>query len=305
VQEQVVNANALLLEFKPLLQRAVGDATELQMRFHRPLGSVRLDPNQLQATLLSLVGNARDAMPDGGTLRIETRDVVLTDTDVLAMPDARPGRHVRISVEDDGAGMDSATLAQAFEPFFTTKEVGKGTGLGLSQVYGFVRQAGGHCRLRSAPGKGCAVELYFPEAEHAVQALDRAPGVMPLRQASDGDVVLLVEDEDALRELAAESLSLLGYKVLSAPDARVALDILHGQDRVDILFSDVVMPGGMNGAQLAMEARRIRSDLKVLLTSGYTTTATGGVRDLPADVPLLRKPYMRDELAAKLQAVAG
>lgn len=200
--------------------------------------------------------------------------------------------------------MDKATASHAFEPFFTTKEGGRGTGLGLSQVYGFVRQAGGHCRLHSAPGRGCTVELYFPESIKDTPALE-ASRVVPLRRTVNGDVVLIVEDKDTVRELAAESLSSLGYAVLTAPDARVALNMLSGPNRIDILFSDIVMPGGMNGAQLATEAKVIRPNLKVLLTSGYNATATGGVRELPEDVPLLRKPYMRDELAAKLQAVAG
>ena len=211
------------------------------------------------------------------------------------------GEHVRITVADTGTGMDADTVAKVFEPFFTTKEVGKGTGLGLSQVYGFARQAGGFCRIRSAPGQGCAVELYLPRSVNRPSIEVARPS--PLRRASGGEVVLVVEDDDAVRVIAAASLQSLGYQVLTAGDARAALDMLRGPNRVDILFSDVVMPGGMNGAQLAVEARRIRPAMQVLLTSGYTETATGGCQELPEGVPLLRKPYMKAELAAKLRAV--
>jgi CheY-like chemotaxis protein len=204
-----------------------------------------------------------------------------------------------VSVTDTGTGMNEATLQRVFEPFFTTKEIGKGTGLGLSQVYGFIRQAGGQCRIRTAHNEGCTVDLLLPRSQPAVPM--KPPAIMPLCKASNNEVVLLVEDEHAVREIAAESLQVLGYTVQEAINARMALEILRGPSRIDLLFSDVVMPGGMNGAQLAVEARRIRPDLKVLLTSGYT--ATGGTHDLPPEVPLLRKPYVREDLAAKLSAV--
>lgn len=308
LQTATVNPNRLISDFLPLLQRAIGETVAVELMLDPQLDPTRVDPSQFQAALLNLAVNARDAMPSGGQLRIETRNVALGQGHLADMPEARPGDYLRITVSDTGIGMDPATTARAFDPFFTTKEVGKGTGLGLSQVYGFVHQAGGHCRLQSAPGRGCTVDLYLPRSDStSLQSGDPTGlrNVVPLRHAAGGEVVLVVEDEDAVRDMAAESLRALGYGVLSAPDARVALDVLRGPTRVDILFSDVVMPGGMNGGQLALQARLLRPKLKVLLTSGYTITATGGARELPEGVPLLRKPYLREDLAAQLQAALG
>ena len=302
VKPETIDLNRLAGEFKPLLQQAVGGAITVELDLDPALGPVLLDASQIQAALLNLAGNARDAMPSGGQLRLETRNVILSSRDAAALPNAAPGSYLLLRVVDTGTGMDPATAERAFEPFFTTKDVGKGTGLGLSQVYGFVRQAGGSLRIVSAPGQGCTVELYLPRSTAPVAMVAEA-ATTPLRRAINGEVVLIVEDEDSVREMAAESLDGLGYGVLTAPDARVALEILRGPSRVDIMFSDVVMPGGMNGAQLAHTARTIRPDMKVLLTSGYTVTATGGARELPPDVPLLRKPYMRDDLAEQLQSV--
>lgn len=302
VAPQTLNLNRVIGEFTALIKQAVGEAVEVSLVLDPGLDPARLDQSQFQAVLLNLAGNARDAMPSGGTLQITTRNVTATADDVAGVQDARPGQYLQVTIADTGTGMDAATAARAFEPFFTTKEVGKGTGLGLSQVYGFVRQAGGFCRVRTAPGEGCAVDLFLPRSSDETAGMT-SHGLMPLRAASGSEVVLVVEDEDALREMAAESLDQLGYHVLTAPNARMALDVLRGPTRIDVLFSDVVMPGGMNGAQLAVQAREIRPDLKVLLTSGYINTATAGTRELPEGVPLLRKPYIREELAAKLQTV--
>ncbi len=208
-----------------------------------------------------------------------------------------------VSVSDTGHGMDAATLTRAFEPFFTTKDVGKGTGLGLSQVYGFVRQAGGHAQIKSEAGRGTSVELYLPRsAEKAVETRPDDP--LPLRRAASGEVVLVVEDEPAVLEMAVESLGELGYRTLTATRASEALERLGGPERIDILFSDVIMPGGMNGVQLTVEARRLRPGLRVLLTSGYTGTALDE-QGVPADLPLLSKPYQRDQLAHQLRIVLG
>ena len=302
VNPEVLNLNRILAELEPLLRRAVGEDIAIAFDLDARLDPVRLDPGQFQAAVLNLAGNARDAMPEGGILTVATRNLALGPADLQDVPEATPGAYVVATVSDTGLGMDAATAARAFEPFFTTKEIGKGTGLGLSQVYGSARQAGGFCRLRTAPGEGCTVEIVLPRSAEAGIA-ELGQGGVPLRRAAGGEVVLVVEDEDALREMAADSLQTLGYRVLTAADARAALKILRGDARIDILFSDVVMPGGMNGAQLAGEASAIRPGLKVLLTSGYTTTATGGTRELPRGVPLLRKPYLREDLAAKLHTV--
>ncbi|HET6606550.1 MAG TPA: MASE4 domain-containing protein [Rhodopila sp.] len=296
---QLVNVNRLINEFMPLLIGAVGAEIPIRLLLDPFLDPARLDPGQFQATLLNLAANARDAMPSGGALTIETRMFNPTQSDLAAIPGLTNEPCLLVSVTDTGTGMNEATLQRVFEPFFTTKEIGKGTGLGLSQVYGFIRQAGGQCRIRTAHNEGCTVDLLLPRSQPAVPM--KPPAIMPLCKASNNEVVLLVEDEHAVREIAAESLQVLGYTVQEAINARMALEILRGPSRIDLLFSDVVMPGGMNGAQLAVEARRIRPDLKVLLTSGYT--ATGGTHDLPPEVPLLRKPYVREDLAAKLSAV--
>jgi CheY-like chemotaxis protein len=197
--------------------------------------------------------------------------------------------------------MEGGTLARAFEPFFTTKGVGSGTGLGLSQVYGFCRQTGGFARITSNVGQGTTVEMYLPRSHDRAER--SATGlILPLRRAAEGEVILVVEDDQAVLEMAVESLSDLGYETLTAPDAQSALSILRSNARIDMLFSDVVMPGGMNGVQLSVEAKRLRPELKVLLSSGYTGAALGSA-GLPADMPILNKPYGREDLAKKLRMV--
>lgn len=299
---EIVNLNKVLNEFQPLLERRASKAVTLVLDLDPHLGPVRLDPGQFHAAVLNLVVNARDALPAGGTVTIRSRNVTLGVADVAATPELDPGSYVLVAVTDDGIGMDEGTAAKAFEPFFTTKEVGKGTGLGLSQVYGTVRQAGGHARIVSALGRGATVEMLSRLQDRI--ALDR-PGhdIVPLRRATPGEVVLVVEDEPSVMELAVECLQELGYHTLTAFNAVLALERLKGAERIDALFSDVVMLGGMNGVQLAVQARRLRPGLKVLLTSGYSASAEGG--DVPEDVPLLPKPYDRGQLAARLRLVIG
>ena len=200
--------------------------------------------------------------------------------------------------------MDSQTLARVFEPFFTTKEVGKGSGLGLAQVYGLARSAGGDVSINSKVGVGTTVKLYFPRSSDvASEEAQATSSKVPLRRAASGETVLLVEDDEQVLDMAIESLEELHYKVVVAHNAREALDHLKGSERIDILFSDVVMPGGMNGAQLAAEARHLRPGLQVLLTSGYVAEAND--HGIGLDVPVLNKPYRRDELARTLRVVLG
>jgi CheY-like chemotaxis protein len=239
-------------------------------------------------------------MPDGGKLKISTHNVKITE-ERAGYPDARPGSYVVVSISDTGDGMEEGTLARAFEPFFTTKDVGSGTGLGLSQVYGFCRQTGGFARIASGVGHGTTVEMYLPRSDDRPERNSGAL-VLPLRRASDGEVILVVEDEPAVLEMAVESLNDLGYRTLTAADAQSALGILRSGARIDMLFSDVVMPGGMNGVQLSVEAKRLRPDLKVLLSSGYTGAVLGN-SGVPEDMPLLSKPYRREDLATKLRMV--
>ena len=301
LRPQTVNPNRLLKDFQPLLRRAVGETVEVRLDLDAALDPVRLDPGQFESAVLNLAVNARDAMPGGGTLTVTTCNATLGALQLADRPDLAPGAYVLVSVADTGVGMDAATAARAFEPFFTTKDVGKGTGLGLSQVYGFARQAGGHLKVETAPGRGTTIALYLPRScEQAAPAPTEAG--LPLRRAANGEVVLVVEDEPGVLEMAVESLGELGYRTLTAEHAAAALERLRGPERIDILFSDVVMPGGMNGVQLSVEARRLRPGLRVLLTSGYTASALSD-QGVPPDLPLLGKPYLREELAEKLHLV--
>ncbi len=301
---ETLNPNRLLLEFRALAQRAVGEAIDLQVDLDPGVDPVRVDPAQFESAVLNLIVNARDAMPTAGTIRLQCRNVHLP-TEAVAERGISPGAYVMVSVTDTGVGFEPETLQRAFEPFFTTKEVGRGSGLGLSQVYGFMRSAGGDIVIDSTPGLGTSVRLYFPRSEDAAaEERHHANSRVPLRRASSGDTVLLVEDDEQVLGMAVESLEELRYKVVVSRNAREALEHLRGPERIDILFSDVVMPGGMNGAQLAVEAQRLRPGLKVLLTSGYVGD-NGAGQTTGQDLPMLNKPYRRDELAQKLRVVLG
>ena len=292
INPETLDLNKRLTDFMPLLDRAAREAVGVELDLDPGLGAVRLDPGHFEAAILNLVGNARDAMPHGGQIVITTRNVLMT----TAIGELPPGPYVRVAVSDNGTGMDPATAAKAFEPFFTTKEIGKGTGLGLSQVYGFAKQAGGDARIISALGEGTTVELLIPRVETQAVLGAADPDCQPLH-AGRGEVVLVVEDEPGVRDMAVESLQVLGYTTLACATARAALDHLRAGDRIDLLFSDVVMPGGISGFELAAEARRLRPNLKILLTSGYTGTYP---EDELRDLPLLTKPYDRDTLATQL-----
>ena len=295
VKPETINLNRRLMEFEQLLRRAAREAVEVALDLDPGLDPVRLDPGHFEAAILNLVGNARDAMPEGGRVVIATRNISLDNGD-----DLPTGAYVRVTVSDTGVGMDAEAMAKAFEPFFTTKEIGKGSGLGLSQVYGFAKQAGGDVRIASSPGKGTTVEILLPRTMEQVPSDRVSSEALPLRTANDGEVVLVVEDDPGVLAMTVDSLRDLGYATLTATTAVAAIDVLRGHQRVDVLFSDVVMPGGMNGLQLSIEARRLRRNLKVLLTSGYTA---GFDTESVRDVPLLTKPYDRGQLASQLRAV--
>ena len=298
IKPETIDANARLRDFKSLLQRAANATIQIDLDLDILPCPVRIDPGQFEAAILNLVGNARDSMPAGGHIVIATRNIAIATADYL---DLAPGQYISVTVSDNGEGMDPETAAKAFDPFFTTKEVGKGTGLGLSQVYGFVRQAGGCARIISAPNEGTTVELIMArsgEKPAIEQLLDKDVRIRP---ATEGEVILIVEDEPCVLEAGVQNLRDLGYKTIAVPDAHSALEKLGTAERVDILFSDIVMPGGMDGFQLSVAARDLRPGIKVLLTSGYART--GMAVDLPKDVPLLTKPYDRAQLAKHLQLV--
>ena len=298
---ETVNPNRLITELQGLLHRAAGAGVEIIARLSAVLDPAKLDPAEFEAALLNLVVNARDAMDGSGRITIETENIEFGTT--APNPEIVPGRYVVVAVTDTGTGMAPDVQARAFDPFFTTKEPGRGSGLGLSQVYGFAKSAGGHVQIDSREGAGTTVRLYLPRSADAPNRPQPRPGATPLRPASGNEAILVVEDDAEVSALVVENLEALGYHVLSAGDARQALEILRSAANIDLLFSDVVMPGGMNGAQLAIEARRLRPSLKVLLTSGYTASALSREHGVPGDLDLLGKPYRRDELASKLRLV--
>jgi signal transduction histidine kinase len=290
----VVSLDEVLVACEPFLRRALGEEHVLDLNFVPDLWCSRIDTSQFEAAILNLVVNARDAMPLGGHLGIATSNVVIDAAEARRSPDLTAGDYVLVRVTDTGTGMDPDVTAHAFEPFFTTKEVGKGTGLGLSQVYGFIKQSGGHALIESAPGAGTTFRLYLPRCDDVRQVSDgetRARGTTP----TGHETVLVVEDNAEVLELAVTTISDLGYRVLTAGDGPSALDIVQGGEPIDLLFSDVVMPGGMNGFELVSRARAIRGGLKALVTSGYANVHRPGAHR--PDVPLLLKPYRRGDLA--------
>jgi signal transduction histidine kinase len=302
---QAVNLNQLIADSENLIRRVIGEQIEVVTMLSPALAQVQIDRAQFETAILNLVINSRDAMEAGGRITIETRNVIVEPNYAADDPEATPGPHVMVAVRDSGAGMTPAVLARAFDPFFTTKEVGKGSGLGLSQVYGFTKTAGGHVKIRSELNIGTTVELYLPKS--ADRSIPPEPGAETASLPSTGghETILVVEDDEDLLAVAAECLTELGYHVFTAGNAAQALELLRGAQPIDLLFSDVIIPGGTNGAQLAVEARRVRPSLKVLLTSGYTAAALSLEHGLPDDLILVNKPYRREDLARKLRAAIG
>ena len=302
LQPKAVEPNELIVGMAELVRRTVGPGITVDLRLGDGIRSVLCDPSQLENALLNVAINARDAMPEGGRLTIRTADQRLTAADVVGQDEARPGDYVEVSVADSGTGMDEATRARAFEPFFTTKPIGLGTGLGLSQVYGFVRQSGGIVLLDSAPGRGTVVRLYLPRREAISGTEQVGPGAATdAPQAAAGEVLLLVEDEAEVRTVAAEHLRDMGYRVLEAEDGPGALRLLREAPRVDLLVSDVGLPGGLNGRQVADAARERRPGLPVLFITGYAGTFLDG--QLGPDMAVLGKPFALEALAARTRAM--
>jgi signal transduction histidine kinase/CheY-like chemotaxis protein len=299
---ETFDVKALIRGFEPLLRRAVGESIEVDVRLPEETLVCDLDASQLEASLLNLAVNARDAMGESGTLTIEVEHVQRDPGLVARFSEASLGPWIVISVRDTGTGMAKDVQERAFEPFFTTKETGKGSGLGLSQVYGFVRQSGGFVTLNSAIGKGTQLSLYLPPSDKPVQ--EAAPGrEEQTSSAPNTEGVLLVEDDSAVLALATDVLLDLGYRVVTASDAAGALEILRRGEPIDLIFTDVVMPGGKSGIQLAAEARALRPDIKVLLTSGYPGEALARHQPHAADFPIIAKPFRQAELAERLRQV--
>ncbi|PJI37359.1 MAG: hypothetical protein CTR53_20685 [Ferrovibrio sp.] len=285
-----------------LLRRTLGETTEIKTVFAGDLEDAFADPAQFDAALVNLAINARDAMPAGGRLTIETENVMLDEYYCRSNAEVVPGHYVMTAVSDTGMGMTPETLSRAFEPFFTTKPVGAGTGLGLSMVYGFARQSRGHIKIYSEQGHGTTVRLYLPRApDSAAEASQITAAAQP--EPRGGECILVVEDNPDVRKVVVTQLKQLGYQTLEADNGQVALNILKHEATVDLVFSDMVMPGGISGAKLVVLAHGQRPGIKILLTSGFAKGSVQGSEEIPPGVEFLSKPYRRAELAAKLRTV--
>jgi CheY-like chemotaxis protein len=287
-------------ETLPLIRRAVGESITVECVTAGGLWNTSVDTSEFQSVVLNLAINAHDAMPEGGKLTIEMANAALDDAYAARHVEVEPGQYVLLAITDTGKGMDKATLGRALDPFFTTKPVGEGTGLGLPQVYGFVKQLGGHLKIYSEVGEGTTVKLYLPRSfgEKIVQ-----PAPATVLAVTGTEIVLVVDDDQIVRATVASMLEDFGYTVLLAQNGSEALAILESGTKVDLLFTDVVMPGTISGRQLAERAIETVPTLKVLFTSGYTENAIVHNGRLDAGVKLIGKPYRREQLAAKVRRV--
>ena len=293
----LADLNALLVEIEVLIRRAVGETTEVSISRAAGLPRCRVDPAQFEAAVMNLVINARDALPDGGRLILGTRKIAATE--LRADLDLPPGDYVAITVEDNGQGMKPEVVARALEPFFTTKEIGQGSGLGLSTVYGFVKQSGGELYIETALGVGTRVTLYLPSDPANEPENGAHPATNQPRQGTG--TILVVEDDFEVRQVSVEILQSLGYRILAARNGQEALDVLRSPEQVDLLFTDLVMPGGMSGVALARQARAMRPGLHVLLTTGYA----GAEASAADEFPIIAKPFRSTELSMAIaQAMA-
>ncbi|OWO92273.1 histidine kinase [Rhizobium esperanzae] len=297
-----VDANGLIRGMSDLLHRTLGEIYEIEIVLAGGLWKTEADPNALESALLNLAINARDAMSSGGKLTIETFNAHLDEAYSVNHAEVVPGQYVAISVSDTGAGMDAETVARAFEPFFTTKDQGKGTGLGLSQVYGFAKQSKGHVKIYSEVGQGTTVKIYLPRLLSG-QVDEATVDPMPLPEAGSGEIVLVVEDDPDVLAYSVESLTELGYRVLEAKDGPTALQVLKFNLPVDLIFTDVVLPGGMSGADLVAKARELQPAVKALFTTGYSRNAIVHHGRLDKGVHLLQKPFSIKDLAVRVRSV--
>ena len=295
-----VDFNRLITDMGDLLRRALGEHIEVELKLAGDLWPALADSGQVENSVLNLAINARDAMPDGGKLTIETSNAHLDEDYAAHNSELLPGDYVMMAVTDTGTGMSKDVLAHVFEPFFTTKEVGKGTGLGLSMIYGFAKQSGGHVKIYSEVGHGTTVRLYLPRLVSAA-AVTSPAAPAPTTGKGGGETILVVEDNPDVRRLVLRQLRDLGYAVIEAANGPQALKILEDGAAIDLLFTDVVMPGGMTGRQLAEAAKNRRPNLKTLFTSGYTEDSILRLGKLDPGVRLLSKPYRKHELATRVR----
>ncbi len=298
---KVLDLNASVAEMEKMLRRVIGEDVELITELDSALGSVKADPGQIGQVIMNLALNARDAMPEGGELRIGTANADVDEAAADLQDGMVPGRYVMLLVSDTGRGMDVETREKIFEPFFTTKNLGEGTGLGLSTVYGIVKQSDGFIGVDSEPGHGTTFKVYLPRVDEAAKSLE--PGTAPVGPLQGAETVLLVEDEEAVRSLARTVLQRNGYRVLDAPGGPDAVEISERHEGpINLLVTDVIMPG-MSGRELAERLTTVSPELKVLYISGYAEEAVGGGRLLSPGTAFLQKPFTPNVLAHRVREV--
>lgn len=302
LEPKVLNLNRVVSDISDLLQRTLGEEARLETVLADGLWPVRTDASQLENMIVNLAVNARDAMPDGGRITIETANCHLDDAYAREHVEVAAGQYVMVAVSDTGVGMSADTIARAFEPFFTTKDIGKGTGLGLSQTFGYVKQSGGHIKIYSELGEGTSIKVYLPRHYGEGDVAKITPPKTGAPRGAASETVLIVEDDNRMREIARAMLQELGYLVVDAASAAEAFEVLKSDANVSLLLTDIVMPE-KNGRVLADEARALRPGLKVLFTTGYTRNAVVHNGMLDAGVSLLSKPFTLDQLAYKVREV--
>jgi signal transduction histidine kinase/ActR/RegA family two-component response regulator len=300
LQPHNIDVNSMVIEAANLLRPTLGEHIEIEAKLADDADFAHIDASQLSTALLNLAVNARDAMPNGGKLTLETRNVTLDEAYAHANAEVRPGPYVMVAVSDTGVGIPAKLIDKVFEPFFTTKEIGKGTGLGLSMVYGFVKQSNGHIKVYSEEGHGTTIKLYLPRGTAKLDVI-----LTPVPLAGGRETIFVVEDDDMVREFLVTQLHSLGYKTVTAASGAAALAKVDNGVAFDLLFTDVIMPGGINGRQLADEVAKRLPSMKVLYTSGYTENAIIHHGRLDAGVLLLAKPYRKADLARMLRLALG
>jgi len=301
---QVLQLNDLVVSVTDLLRRTIGEHIGLTTSLTPDLWETRADQGQFQSALVNMAVNARDAMPDGGKLVVETSNVVLSADHADVYPELNRGDYVRLSISDTGTGMPPEVRDRVFEPFFTTKELGRGTGLGLAMVYGFVKQSGGHVTLYSEVGHGTTINLYLPRTAE-MRECQSWGAELDYGESRGREVILVVEDDERVRRITVTRLRMIGYEVLEAHDGPTALQVLDGRSHIDVLFTDLIMPGGLSGRDIATRARELMPEIRVLLTSGYAEDVVRADELQRERLSVLRKPYGQAELVTALRNVLG
>jgi nitrogen-specific signal transduction histidine kinase len=297
-----INANRLLSDLEELVRRTVGPSVEVEVVGASGLWPTFVDPNQLENAVLNLCVNGRDAMPDGGKLTIETANKWI-DERAARRHDLPVGQYISVCVTDTGVGMRPEVIAKAFDPFFTTKPMGEGTGLGLSMIYGFARQSGGQVRIYSEVGQGTTMCIYLPRHADDALPVDEPQREPSLTALGEGEVVLIIDDEPTIRMLLTDLLTASGYSVIEAPDGPSGMKVLESDTKIDLLITDVGLPGGLNGRQVADAARVKRQDLKILFITGYAENAVMGQSRFQDRMFVMTKPFQMDALARKIQEI--